>query len=110
MPDQLKAVRPPPRNVNARRADTSAPLAAPPTTGEMLRAIGITPLEAQTIGAVPLATTPDPPAADDLAPQQTTLIISTTILHRGRLITIACEGRTLDAFCDLLDKRFGVAS
>jgi len=103
MPDEMKAIRPPPRNVNARRPDTTTPL---------------TPLEAQTIGAVPLATVPGPPLfpdatdppTDDLAPQQTTLVISTTILHRGRLITIASEGRTLDAFCDLLDKRFGVAS
>jgi len=92
MTDQMKAIRPPAQNINAKRADTTTPLA-------------------DTLGKAALATVPEPPTepADDLAPQQTTLVLSVTILHRGRLITIASEGRTLDAFCDLLDKRFGVA-
>lgn len=37
------------------------------------------------------------------------LVLSVTILHRGRMITISSEGRSLDQFCDLLDDRLGVA-
>lgn len=37
------------------------------------------------------------------------IVLSTTIAYRGRIITISNEGMTLDAFCDMLDKRFGAA-
>lgn len=29
--------------------------------------------------------------------------------YRGRIVTIANDGMTLDAFCDMLDRKFGVA-
>lgn len=34
-----------------------------------------------------------------------TITISTTVQHRGRLITIAANDMTADQFCDLLDRR-----
>jgi hypothetical protein len=36
------------------------------------------------------------------------IVLSTTVAYRGRVITISNEGMTLDAFCDMLDKKFGV--
>lgn len=68
----------------------------------------LTPLDAplfpETIGAVPLATVPSPPAAEPTKAARR-FSLQTTIAHRGRAITIVCEGMTLDQFCDLLDDR-----
>lgn len=70
-----------------------------------------TPLFPETVGAVPLATIPDPPAAPAPKVEKAArrFSLQTTIEHRGRAITIVCEGMTLDQFCDLLDER-GYAS
>jgi hypothetical protein len=54
------------------------------------------------------ADTTTPLAERDKAPRPV-IVLSTTIAYRGRVITIANEGMTLDAFCDMLDKRFGVS-
>lgn len=88
MTDQLKAIRPPARNVNDRRVDTTTPL--------------------ETLGKAPLATVSEPPAAaaepkvEKIARK---ISIQTTIEHRGRSFTVQAEGMTLDQFCDLLDER-----
>jgi hypothetical protein len=37
------------------------------------------------------------------------IVLSTTVAYRGRVITISNEGMTLDAFCDMLDKKFGAS-
>ena len=37
--------------------------------------------------------------------QRPTITISTTIQHRGRIITISANNMTADQFCDLLDRR-----
>lgn len=37
--------------------------------------------------------------------QRPTITISTTIQHRGRIITISTTNMTADQFCDLLDRR-----
>lgn len=81
---ETKAIRPAARNVNDR-ADTTTPL----------------------VGKAPLATLPDPslPAPDDDAPEMPRIEIRTTVEHRGRSFTIVANGYTLDAFCDILDKR-----
>lgn len=99
------------RVINNATATRAAKLAAAKRAADTL-----TPLHPP----MPTEQLPEPPAlfpetepatvAPELAAQQTTLVISVTILHRGRLITIASEGRSLDAFCDLLDRRFGVPS
>lgn len=67
----------------AKRADTTTPL----------------------VGRAPLEQLPDPP----VAPARPVIVLSTTVAYRGRIVTISNEGMTLDAFCDMLDKRFGVA-
>jgi len=75
----------------ARRADTTTPL-----TGAMM----------------PTDELPDLPGEREQAQTRskpTPLVLSVTILWRGRMITIASEGRSLDQFCDLLDDRLGVA-
>jgi hypothetical protein len=71
--------------LNGRRADTTTPL----------------------VGAVPLATIPEPPAtaAPKVEKAARRFSLQTTIAYRNREITIACEGLTLDEFCDLLDAR-----
>lgn len=79
-----------------RAADTLTPLDAP--------------LFPETIGAVPLATVPSPPPAAESAAALPRLVLQTTITYRGRQITITAQDMKLDAFCDLLDKRLGVAS
>lgn len=38
------------------------------------------------------------------------IVLATTVAYRGRIVTISNDGMTLDAFCDMLDKRFGVPS
>lgn len=62
-------------------------------------------------GERPDTTTPlgePPPAAPAPAPRPV-IVLSTTVAYRGRIITISNEGMTLDAFCDMLDKKFGRA-
>jgi hypothetical protein len=87
-------------NAFARRQQAAAESRA--AAAELFPVDTTTPL----VGKVPLETPPEPPA-----PKATprTLVMSITILYRGRQITIASEGRTLDQFCDLLDDRLGVA-
>jgi hypothetical protein len=46
------------------------------------------------------------PMAEPKAPRPI-IVLSTTVAYRGRVITISNEGMTLDAFCDMLDKKFG---
>jgi hypothetical protein len=77
-------------NVNDRyaRADTTTPL--PATVGQ----------------AAP--NTPESPA--DEKPARPIIVLSTTVAYRGRIITIANDGMTLDQFCDMLDKKFGATS
>lgn len=56
-------------------------------------------------------TTPLPvatPAAEPAKPART-VVLSYTVIYRGRSITINAEGMSLDAFCDMLDARLGVA-
>jgi len=53
--------------------------------------------------APPLVDVPDPPKLRPI------IVLSTTVAYRGRIISISNEGMTLDAFCDMLDKKFGVA-
>lgn len=55
------------------------------------------------VGKAPMADVPDPPKAKPV------IVLSTTVAYRGRIITVSNEGMTLDAFCDMLDKKFGVA-
>lgn len=79
----------------AKRADVLTPLASD---------------GAPTIGKVPLESPPDPPApATEPKKPAPQIILSVTIPYRGRIITISGEGLNLDSFCDLLDKRLGVA-
>jgi hypothetical protein len=68
--------------LNGRRADTTTPL----------------------VGRASLETLPEPPA-----PARPIVVLSTTVIYRGRQVTITNDGMTLDQFCDMLDKRFGVA-
>jgi hypothetical protein len=68
----------------ARRADTTTPI--------------------DTLGKAPLASVPEPPAAED-APEMPRIEIRTTVEHRGRSFVIVANGYTLDQFCDILDKR-----
>lgn len=65
---------------------------------------GDAPLFPETIGAVPLATLPSPPAAEPTKAARR-FSLQTPITYRGREITIVAEGMTLDQFCDLLDDR-----
>lgn len=58
------------------------------------------------VGRAPLETIPDLPAAIDDRDGQHDYRPG----YRGRQITISNDGMTLDQFCDLLDKRLGVAS
>lgn len=68
-----------------------------------------------TVGRAPLATIPEPPplfadeptAAPAAEPTKAarTFSISTVVAYRGRVITIAATGMTLDQFCDLMDDR-----
>jgi hypothetical protein len=60
------------------------------------------------VGKAPLEDVPEPPKAPEVTPR--VLVMSITILYRGRQITISSEGRSLDEFCDLLDRRLGAAS
>ena len=71
--------------LNGRRADVTTPL----------------------IGAVPLATIPEPPHAPAPKAEKTArrFSLQTTIAYRNRAITIVAEGLTLDEFCDLMDDR-----
>jgi hypothetical protein len=48
------------------------------------------------------------PLAEPKAPRPI-IVLSTTVAYRGRVITISNEGMTLDAFCDMLDKKFGAS-
>jgi hypothetical protein len=77
----------------------------------------LTPLE--SVGKAPLETIPDVPLFPDSEPALATpvtpatparLVLQTTVTYRGRQITITAQDMKLDAFCDLLDKRLGVAS
>lgn len=81
--DQVKAIRPPARNVNDRVVDTTTPL--------------------ETVGSVALDTVPEPPA--QIAPELPRIELRTQIEHRGRQFTVVASGMTLDQFCDILDKR-----
>jgi hypothetical protein len=74
----------------ARRADVITPLASLPTEdlpGDL----------------------PDMRKAPAVKEEARRLVLSVTIMHRGRMITISSEGRSLEAFCDMLDDRLGVA-
>lgn len=69
------------------------------------RADAITPLTP----AVTAAATGLP--ADDAPPAKAAIGISTQVIYRGRIFTLTPDpGMTLNEFCDLLDRRFGVAS
>ena len=83
----------------ARRADVTTPLhdARTPQTDAPAPA---------TLGKAPLADVPEPPKAEKPAPA---IVLSLTTIYRGRQITITGENMTLDQFCDLLDRRLGVA-
>lgn len=48
-------------------------------------------------------------AAEPLSFPEKRITLSTTIQYRGRAITIAAEGYSLDQFVDLLDKRAPIA-
>lgn len=56
-----------------------------------------------------------PEAEQTTAPVESTkparpiIVLSTTIAYRGRIVTIANDGMTLDQFCDMLDRKFGPA-
>lgn len=39
-----------------------------------------------------------------------TITIATTIMHRGRQLTITSQGYTADELCDMLDRKFGPPS
>lgn len=62
------------------------------------------PLFPETVGAVPLATLPEPPSAAESA-DLPCIEIQTTVEHRGRSFTVVSRGYTLDQLCDMLDKR-----
>lgn len=52
-------------------------------------------------------TLPDPPSAqatNGKKPAKPLITLSTTVQHRGRVITISATDITVDTFCDLLDK------
>jgi hypothetical protein len=74
----------------------------------------LTPLD--TVGKAPLETIPDVPLFEDAPVVAATpatparLVLQTTVTYRGRQITITAQDMKLDAFCDLLDKRLGVAT
>lgn len=106
MTDQVKAIRPPARNLSRPRADTTTPLEtlgkapladvpAPPTPDEQLRAIGITP--------TPRAYTEPPTAEPEKAKRARTFSFSTEIAFKGRVITVHADGMTLSEFSALLD-------
>jgi hypothetical protein len=81
-------MRPVASNRRFTRADTTTPL----------------------VGKVPLETPPDPSTAQptEAKPKKPLIVLATTIIYRGRQITIQTDGMTLETFCDLLDARFGV--
>lgn len=67
-----------------------------------------------TIGKVPLATLPEPPAraapaAEPKKPARS-VTLATTISYRDYDVTITATGMLLDEFCDMLDKRLGVVN
>jgi hypothetical protein len=100
MPDPTPAaVRRPPRPVGA--ADPAArrmtPISAADAESEAERlAFDEEPL--------PPITDAERKAAADAAPRPQ-ITLSTTVLHRGRLITIQAADMTADQFCDILDRR-----
>lgn len=88
---------------NNATADRAARLAKSKRATDALNAPQDAPLE--TVGKAPLESLDTAPAA---APRPA-IVLSVTIVYRGRQITISNDGMTLDQFCDLLDKRLGVA-
>lgn len=61
------------------------------------------------VGKAPLEDVPEPPTAPAAPTPRPIIVLSTTVIYRGRQITISNDGMTLDQFCDILDKKFGVA-
>lgn len=55
------------------------------------------------VGKAQLASVPEPPKAE--AKTARTFSISTEIAYRGRVLTVAAQGMTIDQFCDLMDAR-----
>lgn len=88
-------------NLHARRqqAAAEAKRAAEALNGH--RADTTTPLE--SVGKVPLETPPEPPKAEAKITRE--FSISTEIAYRGRVLTVAAKGMTIDQFCDLMDDR-----
>lgn len=76
-----------------------------PNVNDRYRADATTPLP-ETVGAVPLETLPEPTTEK---PARPIIVLSITVAYRGRIVTIANDGMTLDQFCDMLDRKFGVA-
>jgi uncharacterized membrane protein YccC len=90
------STQPPPGRSSTREYQAQRAAARPDTT---------TPLH--TGAMMPTEELPDLRKLDQ--PRSRPLVLSVTILHRGRMVTISSEGRSLDEFCDLLDSRLGVA-
>jgi hypothetical protein len=88
-------------NAFARRQQAAAEARA--ASADLFPVDTTTPL----VGKAPLEALPEPPTAP--APARPVIVLSTTVAYRGRIITISNDGMTLDQFCDLLDKKFGVA-
>lgn len=101
MADTLKTVRPAAVNINQRRRMEEVDLPplkphAPAPAPRMRPDEEIDIADARA----------EPPAAPAPAPRPApTITLSTTVEHRGRLITITTTELTADAFCDLLDRR-----
>lgn len=75
-----------------KRADVTTPIGESPA-----------PFAAETLPDPPLFA--DPPVETRPAKSARTFSISTVVAYRGREITIAATGMTLDEFCDLMDDR-----
>jgi hypothetical protein len=86
MSNDLKAIRPPARNLSRPRADTTTPLP-------------------DTLGKAPLADVPEPPkSAEPEKPKAPRAFsFSTEIVFKGRVITVHADGMTLSEFSALLD-------
>lgn len=54
-------------------------------------------------------TTPLAESAAPVTKPEPLIVLSMSIVYRGRAITITGEHMTLDQFCDMLDRRLGVA-
>lgn len=79
-------------NRQARNADTTTPLAPAVPPQIAAAATGLLDTDTGELRDAP------PP----------TIVLSFTVIHRGRQITISTSDMRLDAFCDMLDKKFGV--